>query len=828
MKKKSVRIFLILYILVCLAGIGIIFATKENSLEVENRDVNNPVLETKYEACLEIKDVEEEDISSLEKNPEKSSTSAKSVLNRSAFNAEPTVMNTDLRTGAIPRNIKNKKWAIRKRTSKNILITNALLNSERTFSNTEYAAYASLNTKVLPEAEVKVVGVEDITLTGITPENTLSTEIKASDIERNRQIEDHSGLVKEPILNTKNRLVKLEDISSDVAYNVMPEISIEKKSSIVNSLAKEYSLSEEIMDIGQESKNEEIKETLDIENITEQSGITNNPQELSPVSIFNSPEKEELLEILECIAKRNPNLAIQLRKYNDPHNINALLINRNKVVLKNYKASSITVPEKKTLWEVLQACKKESNTNIIDPNSSKSTKWIILSYPLNLMYNPFVVHAMLTYYNPNDMSSVFLSLLQFDFQYNKNIFNEFQIFKKILGLKIFSAVFYACTLNTLEDFTNLKELQILKGTILVSDDTEMVLSLPMNLKTLTLRGIDKKYINWILSGLSSCQNIQEIDISEIDFMDTYALNKLTNLEQITEFRLGDIVLIGYLDFSFLKRMSALKTLSMLNIFYSYSEKFKVDDLNKIKQNTTYLMPESEKRKIPVEYLDIVKENTEVGSYISPITITIDSKLYNDLGLHKIEPREGKVYTMQLEFVNSIDYFLVDLVEIKLSLNKTHQRLDLNIKSDAKLDPKSLLLENIQSIDLPFLQSGTIETINLKNYLNNKPKENAIMDILSDKIMKYAKNNKIKNLKLISLAPSVTIDMYKIVLFNRNMPNLENLKLSNITFAPDSTEPENMDEKNTLQSYKEYIKNSPSHKFFTFIKEQNALEISGSS
>ncbi|OAG33100.1 hypothetical protein NEIG_02348 [Nematocida sp. ERTm5] len=714
MEKKSVRIFLILYILVCLAGIGIIFATKENSLEVENRDVNNPVLETKYEACLEIKDVEEESSASPERSPERPSTSTQSILNRSALNTEHMAPHTNLNTETL-LNVKEQEQPVRE-TIPSIFVT---------------------------------------TETEISTENVPNTE---------------------PVFtkyNDSNELIKRES-----------EIS-------------------------------------DIENKTSSNPMENNSQELVPVPM-RSPE-EELIEMLECIVKRNPSLASKTQKiYNDIYIINALLMNRNTVVLENFRLSSINVVEKITLWEVLQAC-KEGRSIDIDASSLDPIDRVTFFYPQNLMYNPFVVHAMLTYYNPNNISNISLSLLQFDFQFSKNIFNEFQIFKIVKKLIISRTVIHTNTLNTLKDFSNLKELSLFRGTILNSDGTDDIASLPKNLERLLLFGIDNDNVNWALAGLSSCHNLYEISISNIDFMDTYALNNLKDFGNVALFSLRNIVFTGCPNFSFLEKMSMVKKLTMRNIFYSYTEKFKVNDLDRIKQNIMYLIPESTEKNVLDEYLDIVNRNKEVGSCIYFTNIDIDSKLYSDLELHKIEPREWKKHTIRIEFVNNIDYFGLNSIGIEFILNDLQYWLDINTMPQTTVVTEALLLESLQCIKFPFLDIRTINTITLKNSLNNVFKESAIMNILSDQIMKYAKNNWVTTLNMVSLVPSVTIDIYKIILFNRNMRDLANLNLFSVGFDPGSTEYKNSNETSNIECYKKYIQKNPNGKFWTFIRIENILK-----
>ncbi|EIJ87193.1 hypothetical protein NEPAR06_0232 [Nematocida parisii] len=675
------------------------------------------------------------------------------------------------------------------------------------------------STKPLDESDINTpLGVkkEGLDIEDMAQNSNLSINTML-DAEKNTQPEEDilsSSSDKEAKVNTQDRQSKAEDISSTTGCAIEPEISIEKESNI-----KPISIEYNAPDIDVEQENKEIKETPDIEhNKIEQNPIIKYPHDLAPVPVRNP--KEELIEMLECIVKRNPSLAPKTQKiYNDIYTINALLINRNTVVFENFRLSSINVVEKITLWEVLQAC-KEGKSIDIDISSSDPINRVTFFYPQNLMDIPAVIYAMFTYYNPNNMSNICLHLLQFDFQFSKNIFNEFQIFKIVRKLIISRTVIHTNTLNILKDFSNLKELSLSRGTILNSDVTA---SLPKNLERLLLFGIDNDIVNWALSGLSSCHNLYEMDISNIDFMDTYALNNLKDFGSIALFTLRNIVFTGCPNFSFLEKMSMVKKLTMRNIFYSYTEELKVKDLNRIKQSIMYLIPENTENSVLDKYADVVNRNKEVGSRIFFTNIDIDSKLYSDLELYRIEPRECEQHTIRIEFVNNLDCFGLDSIGIEFILNDLQCRLDVNTMPQTTVVTQALLLESLQSIKFPFLEIKTIDTIGLKNSLNNVFKESAIMNILSDQIMKYARNSRIKTLIMVSLVPSVTIDLYKIALFNSNMPDLVNLSLFNVGFDPGSIEYKNSNETSNMEYYKKYIQKNPNSKFYSFIKEENILK-----
>ncbi|KAI5166979.1 hypothetical protein NEIRO03_1552 [Nematocida sp. AWRm78] len=881
MKKKNLRILLILCTLSCLVGIGILMVTSKNIREVNNKSCEES-LSTKP-AIDEDSKVKHEISSENILDKAKATSLDKEEIAPIADDTIHISLNTDNSLGVD----KKLQEITEEKTISSGLSTEALLNikreeekmpsAENNLINVSPCVDAALDseTKALdvegglntnlmdtsnqldtkrksfempediilsttlyalasPSIEMQIKAPEYIVFTSLNTDSPLDTK-DALFSNPSTEVNSFKKEDKSRIYPTnKNRLYKknlLATIKEENRSSEESEMPLEMESD-KNLVCKECSLPE--MDIKQEAG-----KVPDIGDIDEQDSKIEPSQEIASVSVY-SPQ-EELIEMLECIARQNPSLSTLLEKHNDEHTINALLMNRNAIVIRKINFSNLVTIEEITLWKVLKTCKKRKPR---DPACTKSTILISLLYPLGMMYNPFVVHAMLTYYNPKNMSNVFLSLLHFDFQYSKNIFNEFQIFKKIHRLTISRTIIHTCTLNALGEFNNLKVLSLCTGEILSSDSISLAASLPKNLEILIMFGIDKTHVNWIINGLNYCNNIYEIDISGIDCMDTHTLNQLTILNVINEFSLKDVVFIDCPDFSFLKKMKALKKLSMYNIFYSYTEELKAKDLNKIKQSIMYIIPETTENNVLDKYVDIVNRNKEVGSCISPTNINIGSNLYHDLGLHRIEPRECKKHTIRIEF-DIRPIYLLETTGVNFSLNQAHQMLDIKIELRPNPTTQELLFKTLQRIEFPFLEIKTIGTIYLENTFSTQ-KENEAMDMLSDKIMQYEKNNKIKGIGLISLVPSATIDLYKVIMFNNTMPDLLNLKLTNIYFAPNSTTPKDKDEKLAMKSYEKYMKKNPNLKAYLFIKEEennpkpnikthffskkktNALKIIGSS
>ncbi|EIJ95102.1 uncharacterized protein NEPG_00627 [Nematocida parisii ERTm1] len=599
-----------------------------------------------------------------------------------------------------------------------------------------------------------------------------------------------------------------EDILS-TTYKTEPELHI-KNAPNTHPVSTKYTFSEKCI----EQKDSEMTNLY--------SAISDSQELASEYS--SNLEKIQLMKMLESIVIKHTHLP-KLVHSNDFKIIHSIFTNKDRNVAKIFRVSGKI--ENKTLWEVLRAC-EEGDYIDINNNCTDHILRVTLLYPSNLIYIPLIVHALLTLYDPTKISDTCLTLSQFDFLPNKNIFNDFQVFKTIQKLTISNVTICTSALNTLCGFTNLKELSFETDTVLYSNNTILRMHLP-NLESLKIHCINKYYANLILTGLNSCNNLKSLDIIGIDFMDTMGLNFISNHMSIASLTLKNIVFDGCPDFFFLKRMQALKRLTMRSIFYSYTEKFKIEDLSVIKQNYNYINLDLgySGSKIPEDYENIITRNREVGKGISLTDLCIDNKLYKDLGLDKIEPVKGHRHNICIAFANNIECGWVDSILLEFSLSSTHYQLDINTKPCTKI-PMAMLLEYIRNIAFPFLQAKTIEKIHLLNSLNIF-KKNAIMGILSDQIMKYAKNNKIKRLKLMSLVPSTAIDLYKIIMFNNSMPDLYGVDLINIEFVLTNTKPTSQDEESVMKYYKEYIQANTSSFYFklcTFVKNGSAFKITG--
>ncbi|EIJ92675.1 hypothetical protein NEPAR06_2292 [Nematocida parisii] len=562
-----------------------------------------------------------------------------------------------------------------------------------------------------------------------------------------------------------------------------------------------------------------IKENLAIKSNPTKSPVTSAIKDTVPKPLA---KPKSIIEALETISKKNPHLVKSSYSNTD---INEIIKHQNKVVVEITR--SLDDIEKKTLWEVLQACSKEI-TIYNDYDDLNTSIDVSIEYPEAIKPCLIVKHALFSYYTPRNTCDGSLSISGFFFNPNEKAFSEYKIFHFFKKLTISNTTAWTSALNLLNDFSNLKELSFGKETILNTNNS-LDLSLP-NLERLKIQYVNEKYVNLLLDILNFCVCIKEITIEQIDLIDTDRLNSIGNLENITSFTLKNIVFIGFPDFTFLEKMSALKELTMQNIFYSYTEKFTIENLSEIKQDPSRLNPEclgeptlDLKKRNAVHFSDMINRNKAIGTAISPTSIYIDSKLYNDLGIHKMVPKQESEYNIYIGFSKKAASNWIDSVVLGFFINYSHMELYIVTTQFIFIDHQ--LLNYMECIDFPFLHAETIDEIFFVKSLL-EPSKNKLISVFFKQIIKYAEFNKIKNIQISSLSCFATVDIYDIIEITNNMAYLESVEMHNVSFSPTKTIPRNSNEEKALQSYAKYIQSefSLSSFSFMFVKKENILRI----
>ncbi|EIJ87188.1 uncharacterized protein NEPG_00638 [Nematocida parisii ERTm1] len=511
-------------------------------------------------------------------------------------------------------------------------------------------------------------------------------------------------------------------------------------------------------------------------------------------------EKKEVIEVLGKVIKKSLEGHGLNQSFINEISINTVIEHKTTVVIENTSISGDI--ETKTLWDVLKECIADTRT---DKNDRRNIATSIASYPKRLKPVPIIIHAILAHYNSYQARVGCLVICGFDLQLNENAFSVYTIFFSIEKLLLRRTLISFDVLNMLNKCISLKSLSVYMGSVIKSN-ANINLSLPLHLEELNLGCISRHYANLILCSAAMCQLLREISISSIDFMDTDRLNGLKHINNVRSFTLRDIVFSVCPDFSFLKRMSALQELNMNKIFYSYTNEFKLKDIYEIKETLRYLSTEAALvDSYVLEGNNIVKENRTIGMHISPTTIRVDAKLYIDLGLNRMLPTMNQVYTVCIVFVKEVYCFLMDPVELEFSIDSTLCYLDISAKTATFAS--QTLLRQIQQIEPPFLYMQSIQHIYLMNFLKELS-QNSIISVLSDRILNYTQNNKIKTLYISAPLTQLTMDIYRIVMFNDRMPDLKELCLFNVLFIPTSTSPRNENQKKALTAYSTLIHAAP--------------------
>ncbi|KAI5166123.1 hypothetical protein NEIRO03_0915 [Nematocida sp. AWRm78] len=538
-------------------------------------------------------------------------------------------------------------------------------------------------------------------------------------------------------------------------------------------------------------------------------------------------DEKELIRMLNDIAKLNPGVP-KVNYTKDKEIINAIIKNKDVVVIKRQNAFSISkIHLKVTLWEVLNSA-AQGKIETLELDTNRTIEEVIISYPNELQQNPIIAHALLGHYENPMESMLYLTLNGFNFPVNASIFNKYDVFDGINTLILAETHICSSTLSQLGKRPNIKKLNICKNTV-VDFDSKLDASL-LELSEIVIDKIDGKCIDPLLTGLLSFDILTDITISNINFMSTSALNNITKLSKVDNFTLRNIVFDGSPDFSFLKKMDKLSSLTMHNIFYSYTDEFKIEDLDKIKQASEHLRiavgPEDsyiQKQAEVADLNDTIRKNKSVGECISPVDIHVDSKLYNDLGLYKLQSKDYKPYKISIQLAARSLSIKSVAAQIHFHLTKAKACIESFVNlGDAEIQD---VLNYLKYIDFPFTQETTINEIEFTSFIWTPSNNNAsLMQVIYDRMCKYADKNEIKKLMFFSTRVFIPIDMYKIVMFNNKMPTLKEMTLSGFELIPTKTPAQNEDERNALDSYYAFIKEDSFTRKFHFVKDGNIMKI----
>ncbi|EIJ89133.1 hypothetical protein NEQG_00952, partial [Nematocida parisii ERTm3] len=539
-------------------------------------------------------------------------------------------------------------------------------------------------------------------------------------------------------------------------------------------------------------------------------------------------EEKELVGMLNDIAKSNPALP-RVNYSKDKEIINAIIKNKDVVVVEMYFNALGFTPKKLfgiTLWKVLNNIVKEDKKQLELYKKSLITN-VAISYPKELQHFLIITHALLGYYKNTRSFIDCLTLNGFNFSEKAHVFSKYDIFNHLEALTLSRTHIFASTLSQLIKNSRIYTLNICKNTV-IDFDSKLYLS-SSRIFSVEIDGIDGKCIDPLLTGLAKASRMSRMSITNIDFMSASALKNLAELSDVDELTLQNIVFEGSPDFTFLKKMDCLFTLTMNNIFYSYTNEFKIEDLDKIKHNPEeYLRitaePEdsSAQKQTEVDKSDdIVRKNKAVGESISSnLMINIDGKLYNDLGLCKFKSKNNNLSNyISLQLVSSSLNTKAEQDSFTFILKKTKLEVFINIGKE-KFKER---IDYLKCIEFPFTRETVIDEIKLNSSLmasNNSE----IMEMISDRLFKYAEHNKIKKITVFSIFTSTLMDMYRVVMFNSKMPTLKEMTLSNIKLTPTKTPAQNNDEKKALESYCTFIEKNSFYTELHIVKDGNIMKI----
>ncbi|KAI5155520.1 hypothetical protein NEPAR06_1902 [Nematocida parisii] len=540
----------------------------------------------------------------------------------------------------------------------------------------------------------------------------------------------------------------------------------------------------------------------------------------------HSEEDKEVIGFLYKIAQKHPHLLEHIKAL-DSIMVNKIIINKDEVVVECIRNTNRR--DIKTLSDVLQACSKGITIDECRGDED-ATMSLYISQPVLTQTISLINHVLLIYCSSSRGGVACLSLSGFKFEPTEDLFINYTIFSLIEGLSLSSTSIYSGGLNMLCAYPNIRKLSFCEGTTVKFNHT-LDLSF-QSLERLELSDIHRYYADWVLSGTKLCSTLKEIEISNINCMETKALNKLGNLDKITSFCLRNVVFSGSPNFGFLKHMRGLQTLRMENIFYSYTEQLRLKELSEVKNSTRYLNLEivPKTHSIPghagkgaVTTPVVAEENIKIGRCISPTAVYVDSKLYKDLGLCEIKPRKEEEYTISISFAQEVmEQIVINSIVVEFILNSAQTCLE--ITCNPITHAMQTTLEYIKCIDFPFLAQNTIEDITLVSWLK-EPSKDSVCSVFSDQIFRYASYSAVRSIYIISSWAPLTMDVCRIAMFNRSMPGLKEISMSNVLFVIRSGVPENSNEEQIMQVYLEHIQTKGPDAFkCMFVKGESGLEI----
>ncbi|KAI5147810.1 hypothetical protein NEAUS05_1091 [Nematocida ausubeli] len=447
-------------------------------------------------------------------------------------------------------------------------------------------------------------------------------------------------------------------------------------------------------------------------------------------------------------------------------------------------------------------------------------RYVSFKYPSLFKEDKYMHRLLLGYYNRKNGSLDKLKIEGFsltDKDFGISSFSE--LLRNIEDLCLLNTVVSIDLLRAISEMKNLQVLELGEQTKILEDSTpELNLS---NIQKLYMHDIDSTSAQKILQLLGPRDKDLDLTITRINFIPSSVINNIKCLDKIEIFKLSNTTFEKEPDFGFLEKMKSLDVLRLYKIRYSSTEELNEENINEIQEKVDLLSPTSqqldEKNDLPNNKVSLLaKNNMKIGEQLTASRICVDGKLYNDLGLSKLNVKENA--TINVMFHTILQENTSSPYSINFSIYK--ELRELNIYINSRITPCKAIINILKGISYPFTECSDVEKI----YVIMDGKEDIRIKFANrflSKLTKYSRDkNNVKKI-IIEVRGLCDISTSVIDAFNRKFKKLYFLELKNISLTVSEKSKENTENGLDKQTSISYEKVNDSIKDYLFRRKTKA-------
>ncbi|KFG25486.1 uncharacterized protein NESG_02261, partial [Nematocida ausubeli] len=426
----------------------------------------------------------------------------------------------------------------------------------------------------------------------------------------------------------------------------------------------------------------------------------------------------------------------------------------------------------------------------------------------------YMHRLLLGYYNRKNGSLDKLKIEGFSLtDKDSGVFSFSELLRNIKNLCLENTVVSIDALRAISEMKNLQVLELGKQTKILEDSTpELNLS---NIQKIDMHDIDSTSAQKILQSLGPRDKYLELYIRSINFIPSSVINNIKCLDKIKIFDLSNTAFEKEPDFGFLEKMKSLHTLKLYKIRYSSTEELNEENINEIQEKVDLLNPTlqqlDEKNDLPNNGVSLLVENNmKIGAQLTALDIHIDGKLYNDLGISKLNVKEEA--TINVMFCSILQEDTSSAYSINFSIDKKTKIVE--IKPCLDVEPCEAITNALQGISYPFTECSDVETIYMHMEGGQGAQFNFAYMFLS-KIFEYSGDtNTVKNICIESnKLYEMSTDSFE--MFSEKFKEVLRLELKNISLTVSEKFKENTETGLDKQTGTSYEKVNDSTKDYLF-------------